>query len=229
MSTPHVDDIDIRAAIAPKSDQINADDLIAGPITATVEKVKRGKSQEQPWDIHITGYKPWRPCKGMRRVLVELWGEDPAAWIGRSLRLYRAPEVTWASEAVGGIRISGMSDLKASCTVSVTVSRGKKVPMRVEKLTPQRATTTPPVADPLPGFRDALSKAGLDADAVCAFLADEGIDLTADRAALGALYKRLQPGGDLRARFDTAVDAEASPDAGDVYDAKPAGDEGGAS
>jgi hypothetical protein len=206
MSTnPSVDDLDIRAAIIPKSDQINADDLITGPITVTVEKVKRGKTPEQPWDVHVSGHKPWRPCKGMRRVIVELWGEDPRAWIGRTLRLYREPSVTWASEEVGGIRISGMSDIRSSCTVMVTVRRGAKVPMRVEKLTPQRQPTPTTDADPFPKFADALrTKYGINADDVCAYIVGTGAPdprtMPADH--LRALFTDLAPGTERRQDFD---------------------------
>jgi hypothetical protein len=60
----------LQDTIVPKSDQLNADDLITGPITVTVEAVKRSPSPEQPIDIYITGHRPFRPCKSMRRVLI---------------------------------------------------------------------------------------------------------------------------------------------------------------
>lgn len=221
MSTnPNVDDLDVRAAIVPKSDQINADDLITGPITVQVEKVKRGKTPEQPWDIHVSGHKPWRPCKGMRRVIVELWGEDPRAWIGRTLRLYREPSVTWASEEVGGIRISGMSDIRSSCTVMVTVRRGAKVPMRVEKLAPKRAAQPTPDtnATAYDKFADALrTKYGINADDVCAYIVSTGAPdphtMPADH--LRALFADMAPGTERRQDFDRWMEpAEDAMDGG---------------
>lgn len=207
MSTnPNVDDLDIMAAIAPKSDQLNADDLIPGPITVTIERIRKGKSPEQPWDVHISGgHKPWRPCKGMRRVMVELWGKDPSAWIGRTLRLYREPTAAYGGQEVGGIRINGMSDIPRDFTASVTVSRAKKVPMRVEKLAPKRQPTPTTDADPFPKFADALrAKYSLDPADVCAYIVGTGAPdphtMPADH--LRALFADLAPGTERRQDFD---------------------------
>jgi len=46
---------DMASVIIPKSDQINADDLIAGPITITITGVSIRPGQEQPISISFEG------------------------------------------------------------------------------------------------------------------------------------------------------------------------------
>ena len=61
-------------SIAPKSNQLNADDLIGGrSITIKITKVS-GVAGEQPICINYEGDngKPYYPCKSMRRVLVHV-------------------------------------------------------------------------------------------------------------------------------------------------------------
>ncbi len=121
--------IDMR--IEPKSNQLNADDLITGPITVTVTGV-RGADSEQPVEISLSdGRKPYFPCKSMRRVLVVVWGADAKHYVGRRLTLYRDPEVAFGGMAVGGIRISHVSHIDKPVLVVLTVTRGKRAPYRV--------------------------------------------------------------------------------------------------
>lgn len=133
--------MDLTKALAPKSDQANADDFIAGPRTFTVEKVQEGSS-EQPVNVHLVEYpgKPFRPSKSMLRVLVAGWSKDTKVWAGRRLTLYRDPDVMWAGEKVGGIRISHMSHLDKPLSVSLTITRGNKKPFRVQPLNDAPAT-----------------------------------------------------------------------------------------
>ena len=59
----------LKDTIVPKSDQLNADDLITGPVTVQITSIKRG-NQEQPISIGISGgFQPYKPCKSMRRVM----------------------------------------------------------------------------------------------------------------------------------------------------------------
>ena len=126
---------DVGATIAAKSDQLNSDDLLAGPITIRVTAVKQGTSAEQPIDIYYDGAKfPWKPCKTMRRVLVAFWGPKGDAYVGRSITLMRDPTVKWGGIEVGGIRISHMSDIADGASLAVTVKRGQKAPYVVQKL-----------------------------------------------------------------------------------------------
>jgi hypothetical protein len=69
--------MNLNATIIPKSDQLNADDLISGPRTIKITAVESG-SAEQPVSIQYHGGtgRPYKPSKSMRRVLVAMWGTD---------------------------------------------------------------------------------------------------------------------------------------------------------
>lgn len=127
----------LRDTIAPKSDQLNADDLLGTSMTITVTKVSRGSSTEQPVTINWQGDngRPYKPCKSMRRVLIFAWGEDGRDWTGRSMTLYTDPSVKFGGVVVGGIRISHLSHIKTALSMSLTATRGKRTPYTVEPLT----------------------------------------------------------------------------------------------
>tara|TARA_R110000850_G_scaffold1623_1_gene8894 strand:- start:552 stop:1121 length:570 start_codon:yes stop_codon:yes gene_type:complete len=126
---------DLSTTIKPKSDQLNADDLISGPMTVTVQGVRIGATEEQPICLDIgVGHQPYKPCKSMRRLLVFCWGKDGNAWAGRSLTMFNDPEVKWAGQAIGGIRISHLSHIDKSVSVALTTTRGKRKPYTVAKL-----------------------------------------------------------------------------------------------
>lgn len=123
---------DMRATIIPKSDQMNADDLIGCTRTIRITDVSVVMG-EQPVAISFEGDngKPYKPGKSMRRVLVEMWGPDANQYRGRSLTLYRDEKVVFGGLAVGGIRISHMSDIIGSRTMALTVTRANKKPFTV--------------------------------------------------------------------------------------------------
>lgn len=125
--------VNVGATIAPKSDQLNADDLIAGPITVRIVSVTHGNA-ESPIRVNIEGRLPYYPCKSMRRVLVAAWGEDGAPYAGRYMTLYRDPEVKYGGIKVGGIRISHLSDIGADMYMALTVTRGKRAEYTVQRL-----------------------------------------------------------------------------------------------
>lgn len=127
--------IDLTATIKPKSDQLNADDLIAGPRTITVTSVKL-VAEDQPVAIHFHGDdgKPYKPCKSMRRVLVRAWGPDGSKYVGRSLTLYLDESVKFGGAAVGGIRISEMSHISAAVVMALTATRGTKKAFTVKPM-----------------------------------------------------------------------------------------------
>ena len=127
---------DMRAVIVPKSDQINSDDLLAGPITITITNVSIKPGTEQPVSIFFDGDggKPYKPCKSMARVMVNCWGADANEYIGRSMTLYCDPKVLWGGMAVGGIRISHMSHIDGAQTMALTATKGSRKPFTVKPL-----------------------------------------------------------------------------------------------
>lgn len=135
--------MDMTSTITPKSDQINAEDLIAGPATYTIEKVVAGSS-EQPVNVHLVELpgRPWRPSKSMRRVLVHVWGKDSAAYVGQRVTLYRDPEVKFGGDPVGGIKVSHMTGITKPVTIALTVTRGKRAPHSVQPLTVRKPAVT---------------------------------------------------------------------------------------
>lgn len=125
--------LDMTDTIIPKSNQLNADDLIAGPLTVTITKVARANTAEQPIAISFEGDggKPYFPCKSMRRVMVAVWGADANQYSGRSMTLYRDPKVKWGGMEVGGIRISHMTNMDGALTIALTETSKSKKPFRV--------------------------------------------------------------------------------------------------
>lgn len=125
--------LNLGDTIVPKSDQLNADDLLVGPITVTVTGVRRG-DKEQPVSVDLSGQRPYKPCKSMRRVLITAWGDDGRAWVGRSMTLYCDPNVMFGGVKVGGIRISHLSHIEGVLNLNLTATRGKKTPFVVRPL-----------------------------------------------------------------------------------------------
>ena len=145
---------DMTAIIQPKSDQLNADDLLSGPRTIKITKVEVNPGVEQPCTVHYEGEngRPFKPCKSMARVMVLVWGADSKQYAGKSMTLYHDPEVKWGGMKVGGIRISHMSDMKSNAPLMLTVTRGKKAPYSVKPLAadvvPLKAVPSTPAPEP---------------------------------------------------------------------------------
>ena len=136
--------MDISAAAQPRSDQINADDLIGGPQLVHIADVRKGSS-EQPVEIVTSEFgpgRPYKPGKSMIRVLIAAWGREASVYVGRQLMLYRDPTITFGKDAVGGIRISAMSHLDSRMTLALTVTRGKRAPFTVDPLPDAPAAIT---------------------------------------------------------------------------------------
>lgn len=139
--------LDIADTIIPKSDQLNADDLIAGPRIITITKVvkRKGSKDTPPLVVSFEGDdgKPYLPCLSMRRALVYIWGKDATKWQGRSLRLYRDASVMFGGIPVGGIRISHASDIDGPREFPLTQSKTKRAMYRIEPLRANE-TRSPP-------------------------------------------------------------------------------------
>lgn len=135
--------MDLTDTIAPKSDQLNADDLMSGPRTFTIQEVRSG-SAEQPVAVRLVEFpdgRPFYPCKSMRRVMVAAWGADASTYTGRRLTLYRDEKVRFGGQDVGGIRISHMSHIDKQLTLALTVTRGKRAPYVVKPLADDAPTS----------------------------------------------------------------------------------------
>lgn len=180
---------DMGAVIVPKSDQLNADDLIAGPITIRVSSVAIRPGQEQPISISFEGDngKPYKACKSMCRVMVTAWGPDSKKYTGRSMTLYRDASVKWGGMEVGGIRISHMSDIESALTMALTMTKGNKKPYTVKPLSP--AEDAPQPIDQTP-FLTAIQAAGdLDALQLAFSDADKAARAAKDRVARQAFIE----------------------------------------
>lgn len=130
--------VDVSETIAPNSEQVNAEDLIGGPKQVTVTGVRSGTA-DQPVFIDLAEFpgRTYRPAKSMRRVLVAAWGSDSSNYVGRQMVLFNDPNVKWAGQEVGGIRIRSMSHISTAVRVNLTVTRGKREPFVVEPLISQ--------------------------------------------------------------------------------------------
>lgn len=128
--------MDLSKTIVPKSDQLNADDLISGAKTIKIREIKGGGTDEQPVSIYFYGdeNKPYKPCKSMRRVLVQLWGAESDNFINRKLTLYRDTSVKWAGVEVGGIRISHASHIQEPTRVLITMAKNTRKPVTIEPI-----------------------------------------------------------------------------------------------
>ena len=140
--------MDMTQSIVPKSDQLNADDLMTGARTFTIKSVSAG-SAEQPIDIHLveTSGRAFRPSKSMRRVMVAGWGSETDAYTGRKMTLYRDPRIKFGKDEVGGIRISHMSHIDKTLKLALTVTRGKREAFEVEPLTQYISASHPSLAN----------------------------------------------------------------------------------
>lgn len=149
--------MDITDAAAPKSDQINADDLMSGPRVVTITDVRQGSS-EQPVEIITAEFgdgRPYRPGKSMIRVLINAWGPEASTYKGRRLEIYREPEITFGRDKVGGIRIKAMSHIEKRITLALTVTRGKRAPFVVEPLADAPSQIPTDLADKVNAAEDA--------------------------------------------------------------------------
>lgn len=126
--------MDIANSLAPRSDQINADDLVAGPQTYTIREVVGGKA-EQPFDfLLVETDRAYRPGVTMRRLIAAAWGTDASKYVGRRITLYRDPTIRFGKDVVGGIRISHMSGIDKQVSEKLQVTRGKRETFTVDPL-----------------------------------------------------------------------------------------------
>lgn len=134
---------DLSMTIAPKSDQLTADDLLGGPRTIEISSVSLTAEPDQPIAIGFVddNGRPYKPCKSMRRALVTVWGPDGNTYPGRKMTLFHDPDVRYGGMAVGGIRISHMSHITRPITMALTETRSKKKPYTVQPLVEAKQDT----------------------------------------------------------------------------------------
>jgi hypothetical protein len=124
----------VKITTEPRSDQWNADDFVGGPRTFTIAGVTVGAA-EQKYDIQLEGEtRVWRPPLTVLRLLVAAWGDVATVWVGRRVRLYRDPEISFGRDRVGGIRVSHLSDIDKPLSIMLTATRGKRANHTVDPL-----------------------------------------------------------------------------------------------
>lgn len=199
---------DLRPTIIPKSDQLNAEQLLGGPMTIRVTDVRVGSSDEQPISVHYEGEngRPFKPCKTMRKVLIFAWGPDGRDWIGRAMTVYNDPQVRFGGAEVGGIRISHMTDIERDVQVSLTATKGRKALHTIKRL---EIDSGPRLADVLDAIKQASNKATLATAKALAETLQSEADLQSAVAAYKARVAELKA---------PAATAPAEPTFGDVTD-----------
>lgn len=130
--------MDITDALAPKSDQLDAIELV-NPRTFTIDTGSRlgNREGQAVVEIRLVDFpRVWRPSKGMLDAIVAIWGTNAAQWAGQTVTLYNDREVTFGKDKVGGVRIAAMSGIDKPTTVQIR-GRGqgaRKVPWQVQPI-----------------------------------------------------------------------------------------------
>jgi hypothetical protein len=154
--------MDISKALVAKSDQLNASDLTGAPIVATIKGTRKGDSAK-PVIVDLVGMdgRPWKPSKGMLRVVAHAWGTESDVWVGRSVKLANNPEVIYGGEPVGGVEVVAMSHLDSPFTIPVRISQKKVKQHHVEVLA---EPATEPWRAQWQAIENALKAAGYEGD-----------------------------------------------------------------
>lgn len=154
--------MDISAALVAKSDMLNASDLTGQPVIARIKAVRKGDAVK-PVIVDLEGMdgRPWKPSKGMLRVVAGAWGTESDAWVGRLVKLANNPEVIYGGEKVGGVEIIAMSHIDKPFTVPVRLNKKQVKQHRVEVLS--EPETEPWIAQ-WQAIKNALVAAGYEGD-----------------------------------------------------------------
>ena len=149
---------DISQAMQAKSDQLNALDIVGSPLTIRVRDVDYNPDRDQPVWIYFDGdnNRPWKPSKGMIRIIGGAWGKMTEQWIGKYALLQFEPSVTWAGKEVGGIWATAFSDIpEKGMNFSLALNRQKRIPFPVNCL---KVEATPYPADRFEKALPAMTK-----------------------------------------------------------------------
>lgn len=174
---------DVSFALEAKSDQLNAMDIVGVEPVIKIRKVDVKKG-EQPVFIYFEGdnNRPWKPCKGMLRILAGSWGRDSSVWVGRYAKLYFESSVKYAGKEVGGIRVRSLSDIDERGVVfALTLNRSQREPYQVSLLKVE-ATSYPDdkFQTALPAMTGAMTKGEMTLQQVIAQCQKTG-QLSADQ------------------------------------------------
>lgn len=200
---------DLRSTIIPKSDQLNTDQLLGGPLIITVTDVRAGGGEDQPVSIYYEAdeARPYKPCKTMRKVLIHAWGPNGHNWVGKSMELYAEPSVKFGGELVGGIRISRLTDIPAQINVSLTATKGRKT---MHEIAPLKLSSA--LAEVLAEINAATDGEGLRRARVKARSAlTNKADLD---SAFSAYTKRVEALQEQAAKSSPTIDPSDRPDTG---------------
>lgn len=183
----------MKITAEPRSDQLNAEDLISGPRTYTIADVRPGTA-EQKYDIALTELegRVWRPPLTVLRIMLAAWGDKAADWTGQRVTLYRDPSITFGKDQVGGIRISHMTGLPNDqpLEVQLTATRGRRKPHRVEPLKAE-----PALSDRINKAVAAFESVGVSREQLTARFNKEPHDWTdGDLTMLLDVYKSISEG-----------------------------------
>lgn len=134
---------ELANTVEAKSDQLNAIDLASGPRLIKITGVNTTDPEKPSISFEGDEGKPWKPSKGMRRLMLLLWGEEKSI-VGRQVVVFRDPGVVYAGEKVGGIVISHASGITSTQRHVLAVSRGKTRLFTVEPLSAYKPAKQPP-------------------------------------------------------------------------------------
>lgn len=197
--------VDVTATLEAKSDQLNAVDIMGAEPIIRVREVKVQQSKDQPLWVYFDGdnNRPWKPSKGMRRVLANAWGTDSDNWIGKHVKLYFEPTVKYAGEEVGGIRIKALSDIpEAGMRCALTLSRTKRTPLHIPLLKiEQKQYPTDKFEQALPAMKQAMADGKMTLQQVIARCQQTG-NLTEDQ------LKQLEAAAPVEIEDDNHDEAE---------------------
>lgn len=124
----------VKLAMLANSDQLNYSDIGTHEMVIMITGV-RVTNSDQPVSIYYEGCgeRPYKPSKGMIRLISEAWGDETDLWIGKAILIYGDPTVRWGGQEVGGIRIKAFTNIsKSGFSAFVTITRGKKRKVKVD-------------------------------------------------------------------------------------------------
>jgi hypothetical protein len=151
--------MDISQTVAPKSDQMDYEDIAGSERIFTIKDVRQGPTGEQPVEIALEEFpRPWRPAKSMRRVLLAIWGPDGHSYVGKRVKLYGDPTVRFGGIAVGGIRIRALSGIDKETAVPLLIRKGQRAPYTVQPLPDAAPASQPRPVPTVDEIRQATSE-----------------------------------------------------------------------